>query len=133
MAKTSKRIEFLQLLSELILRARGENISVAIFWLNRTTEQQKALYAIGRTIELHRKPVTNCDGVIKRSMHQEWLAGDLCVINPVTFEWIWERVPEYEILGRIALDLGLRWGGDWNGNEIRDPNDFDIYHFELGG
>ena len=46
---------------------------------------------------------------------------------------IWNRIPEYEILGRYGQDEGLRWGGDWDGDEERDPNDFDIYHFEYKG
>jgi peptidoglycan LD-endopeptidase CwlK len=28
-------------------------------------------------------------------------------------------------------DLPIRWGGDWNGNGIKDKNDFDAPHFEI--
>lgn len=36
----------------------------------RTSNDQKELYAIGRTVEVGRKPVTWKDGVIKKSKHQ---------------------------------------------------------------
>ncbi len=126
----SRRVLFLIRFSRLITRAKDElNLDLIIFWLNRTDEQQAALYAIGRTIELHRKPVTNCNGITSRSNHQYWTAGDLGIIKNGTI--VWERIPEYEELGRIAKEEGLRWGGDWDGDEIRDPNDYDPYHFEL--
>lgn len=119
---TDRRVEFLSKFSQLVDMAYGRHgIQVAIFWLNRTDDQQQALYAIGRTIELHRKPVTNCDGIIKKSKHQPWEAGDICVIRDGV--WIWERVPEYETLGRIAKEVGLEWGGNWKLG--------DIFHFEL--
>jgi len=129
-SKTEKRTEFIRSLSELILKGHNDyGIRVAVFWFHRTEEQQRALYAIGRTVELHKKPVTNCDGMTKRSAHQDWMAADLCIIDRKTGEWQWPRIPEYKILGRIARNLGLAWGGDWNGDGIRDPNDFDWYHF----
>ena len=129
---TGQRIKFARRISDLILKAFNERgICVAIFWFHRTENQQQALYAIGRTVELHKKPVTNCDGIIKRSKHQDWEAADLCIIDPKTGEWQWSRIPEYDILGRLAKELELAWGGDWDGDEIRDPNDYDCFHFEL--
>ena len=32
---------------------------------NRSVEKQQEYYAIGRTVDLHRKPITNIDGVNK--------------------------------------------------------------------
>jgi len=133
-SKTERRVEFVHLTSELTLKAyRDHGIWVVVFWFHRTEDQQRALFAIGRTIELHRKPVTNCDGIIKRSAHQDWEAKDFCIIDRATGEWQWSRIPEYNILGRAAMDLGLAWGGDWDGDGIRDPNDFDCFHFEYKG
>jgi len=118
--KTERRVEFARLLSELILRAYNEHgIEVAVYWWKRTTEQQQALYAIGRTVELEKRTVTDCDGIKKRSKHQDWLAGDLCIIDPGPF-WVWEKDSRYETLGKIAKDLELTHGGDWGDN----------FHFE---
>lgn len=127
----SRRTTFLRRFSKFITRAYDERgIELLIFWYHRTDDQQAALYAIGRTIELHRKPVTNCDGKIKKSRHQYWEAGDVVIV--MGGKLVWDRIPQYELLGQIAKEEGLRWGGDWDGDEERDPNDFDIYHFELG-
>ena len=129
---TANRILFSRRVSRFVIRVYEElGIEVLLFWFHRTDDQQKSLYAIGRTIELHRKPVTNCDGVIKKSKHQIWEAVDLVIVCAGVL--IWTRIPEYEEMGRIAKEEGLRWGGDWDGDEVRDPNDFDIYHFEFNG
>ena len=127
-----RRVIFLQRFSRVITRAKVEHgINLLIFWFHRTDDQQKALYAIGRTIELHRGPVTNCDGVIKKSRHQKWEAVDVVIVKDGAL--VWSRIPEYEIIGYIGKEEGLRWGGDWDGDAERDPNDFDIYHFEYRG
>ena len=79
----------------------------------RTSSQQAALYAIGRT-----KPgkiVTNCDGVVKVSNHQPKADGygyavDLAWRTPnggITWEGPWA------LMGRLAQSLGLTWGGAW--------------------
>lgn len=122
---TERRIEFARLISSLILKAYNDhNICVAIYWFHRTGEQQQALYAIGRTVELDRKPITNCDGITIKSKHQDWEAADLCIVDSITKEWKWSRVPAYETLGEIAKELGLTWGGSW----VDFP---DCFHFEL--
>lgn len=126
---TEDRIIFFQQVSRFVIRVYEElGIEVLLFWFHRTDDQQKSLYAIGRTIELHRKPVTNCDGVTTHSKHERWLAVDFVIVEKGVL--IWTRVPGYEEMGRIAKEEGMRWGGDWDGDEVRDPNDFDIYHFE---
>lgn len=76
----------------------------------RTTEQQQALYAQGRT-----KPgplVTNCDGVIKRSNHQIALdsyghAVDCAfdTADPFNESWPWKAY------GALVEAVGLKWGG----------------------
>lgn len=126
---TGRRVAFFSLLSHLVGKASDRGIQLAIFWLHRTTDQQLALYQQGRTQP--GKRVTNCDGREIKSKHQKWEAADVCIIDPVTGLWRWDRNESYEILGRIAKELGLRWGGDWDGDEVRDPTDYDIYHFEL--
>ena len=106
-------------------------IDVRPFWYHRTEDQQAALYAIGRTVDTDKKPVTNCDGKIKISNHQKWLAVDLIIV--IAGVLIWERIEEYEKLDKLAKKFGLRWGGDWNSNGVIEPTDHDIYHFEYKG
>ena len=106
-------------------------IDVRPFWYHRTEDQQAALYAIGRTVDTDKKPVTNCDGKIKISNHQKWLAVDLAIILDGVL--IWERTEDYEKLGKLAKKFGLRWGGDWDADDERDPTDNDAYHFEYKG
>lgn len=106
-------------------------IEVRPFWFHRTAEQQAALYAIGRTIETDKKPVTNCDGYVKKSKHQSWLAVDLVVV--IDGLLIWERTEDYEKLGKLGKKFGLRWGGDWDSDDIIEPTENDCYHFEYKG
>lgn len=87
----------------------------------RTTAQQQALFALGRT-----KPgkiVTRADGVINRSNHQVWndgfghavdctfvvdLDGDGAMDDPT-----WDEKRPWELYGVVAESQGLSWGGRW--------------------
>jgi len=81
----------------------------------RTTAEQQALYAQGRT-----KPgpiVTNADGVIKKSNHQAHDDGfghavDCCFI--VTGAPSWDVHLPWKAYGALAEALGFKWGGNWN-------------------
>lgn len=80
----------------------------------RTTEEQQALYAKGRT-----QPgpiVTNADGVIKRSNHQAHADGlghavDCCFV--VDGHASWDARMPWKVYGACAEALGLTWGGTW--------------------
>ena len=128
----TKRVIFFLKICILVTTAKIlHNISVRPFWFNRTEDQQADLYAIGRTKELDRKPVTNCDGRLNKSKHQSWLAIDLVIV--IEGLLIWERIEAYELIGKLAQKFGLRWGGDWDSDEIIEPTENDIYHFEYKG
>lgn len=71
----------------------------------RTTAQQQALYAQGRTAPGRR--VTNCDGIRKRSKHQDGLAVDCAFVADDIWVGPWD---EY---GVVAEAHGLEWGGRW--------------------
>jgi peptidoglycan LD-endopeptidase CwlK len=34
----------------------------------------------------------------------------------------------WDEFGRLCVKHGLEWGGDWNGNGIKDKNDWDLCH-----
>lgn len=80
----------------------------------RTVEQQRALYAQGRSAPGH--VVTYADGTEKRSNHQAKIdkfghAVDCCfVINGVPS---WDHSLPWKAYGAAAEALGLEWGGTW--------------------
>lgn len=73
----------------------------------RTTAQQRALYAQGRTKP--GKRVTNADGVKSKSYHQSGNAADCAFVKGagVTWDGPWEKY------GESVKWKTLRWGGDW--------------------
>lgn len=119
---------------------------VSIIYGKRSEEEQKELYAIGRTKELDRDPVTNLDGVKKKSKHQVQEDGFAWAIDvapyPVSFE------NKRKVLARFYMMAGyffagasillkgtgyaIRWGGDWDTDkEFTDQNFDDLPHIEL--
>jgi hypothetical protein len=76
----------------------------------RSTEEQKALYAKGRTAP--GDIVTNCDGVKFKSPHQVHEDGfgyavDCAFIGPQPFDPRWP----WELYGSKLEDYGIIWGG----------------------
>ena len=99
----------------------------------RTTAQQQALYAQGRTTP--GAIVTYLDGVTKRSHHQAHLATGLghavdCAFidNPDTpHNETWDERQPWELYGVAGETFGLIWGGRWRRPvdkphlELREP------------
>ncbi len=87
----------------------------------RTAAQQRALYQKGRITAGPR--VTNADGYVKRSNHQERLAPspyagygcavDCCFVTPAGLP-SWDPSWPWRDYGAFARALGLVWGGDWS-------------------
>ena len=44
---------------------------------------------------------------------------------------VWDDLAAVVLEEARKLDIKIRWGGDWNGNGIRDENFVDCPHFEL--
>lgn len=85
----------------------------------RTTARQQELYRIGRNGD-KRKTVTNCDGVRKRSRHQDAVAVDCAfLLKQPTLRKQWDLTWQgpWEAYGRIAEELGLQWLGDEIGDK----------------
>lgn len=111
--------------------------------------KQQAYYAIGRTTELHRKPITNIDGVNKKGKHNIMPseAADLFIWhdNKSTREKIaWDKSHLSYIAGLIdscteelyskgEITHKIRWGANWDSDGIIDyDQEFDDFpHFEL--
>jgi peptidoglycan L-alanyl-D-glutamate endopeptidase CwlK len=80
----------------------------------RTTEQQQALYKIGRGVP--GKIVTNCDGVLTKSNHQAKADGFGHAVDlafSVNGEPSWSETQPWQLLGEMAKSQGLIWGGDF--------------------
>lgn len=107
----------------------------------RTSQDQKDLYAIGRTVDVGtRKPVTYADGVEKVSNHQMRKDGfgwafDIYIFHNGKASWNVDRLEAVarhlikwsETLSRENeefADFYLTWGGDWSRFK-------DYPHFEM--
>ena len=80
----------------------------------RTTEQQQALYAKGRTAP--GPMVTYVDGVKVKSNHQAKADGyghavDCCFLKDGKPSW--DPSHPWRLYGEMAAALGLQWGGFW--------------------
>jgi len=114
MTNTEKRIKFIQRFAGLTQYAKMFSLEFIVTSFHRSLDQQQRLYAAGKS---------KCDGINKKSKHQDWLAIDICLIKDG--ECIWDRIAAYELLGARWKKLGGIWGGDWESLN-------DIYHFQAG-
>lgn len=112
----------------------------------RTTQEQQDLYAIGRTKDLNRKPVTSRDGVNKKSKHQiqEDGYGHAVDVTPYPIDWSekHKNLARFYMMAGYAFAIAdtvlegtgyeLRWGGDWDSDkDFADQNFDDLPHLEL--
>ncbi len=110
---TAARLNFIYLVSKLVIEARVNNIQIMPTAFHRTPEEVHKLFLEGKSKH---------DGYRKISKHQKWLAMDFVLIKDS--RPVWERTPEYELLGRLWENMGGVWGGRWKSLN-------DIYHFEI--
>jgi hypothetical protein len=108
--------------------------TLVVICTRRTTEEQQAEYAKGRTAPLFGavprplgKKVTDKDGLVLKSKHQAQADGLAAALDFAVFlhdglkstpTWV---ISYYRPVGSLAKAAGLRWGGTWG--------DFD--HLEL--
>ena len=67
-----KRTDFLYKIGELLCFAKERNIALICFTFHRTISEQYQEFLAGRS---------NCDGTIKKSQHQKWLAMDFVIVD----------------------------------------------------
>ena len=131
------------------LFAQRTVLDVGISEGHRPVEKQQEYYAIGRTVELHRKPITKIDGVNKLGKHNVFP-------SEATDFFIWHNDKEtrlkiaydeahlsyvYGMLDSCAKELYekgeithlLRWGANWDGDGVLyfDQSFDDAPHVEL--
>lgn len=110
----------------------------------RTTKEQQALYAQGRTTK--GAVVTKVDGVKKKSNHQVKADGfghavDFCPFIGGTLAWnntaAFIAIALHIKAKAKALGIPVRWGADWDNDGItkaqgdKDETFVDLPHFEL--
>jgi hypothetical protein len=77
----------------------------------RDAEMQAALYKIGRRGIAGEKTVTDCDGYVRKSLHQSACAMDITIVNQ-DGETVWDEAP-YRMLADFWKSSGGIWGGDF--------------------
>ena len=92
----------------MIHKAKELGIEIKVISGTRTYAEQDELYAIGRTKELHRKPVTKAKGGY--SNHNFGIAFDIGVFEGTEFL---KESPQYNVVGALGIEIGLDWGGNW--------------------
>jgi peptidoglycan L-alanyl-D-glutamate endopeptidase CwlK len=132
-----------------LLAIKRSKVDYSIVEAYRTTERQQELYAIGRSKYKNRRPVTNADGVIKKSKHQTKpsIASDIMVYNSspeFKHKTAWDEkhlsylAGVFDSVAQELYDKGVighlvRWGGNWdNDGVIQYDHKFnDMPHIEL--
>ena len=129
---TGVRPDLIELIEEAILDSPYD-FGVPKYGGKRTQGDQAELYAIGRTTELDRKPVTYVDGVKKKSNHQEKKDGygwafDIYIYDHVEKRASWSvekltAVADHIKAKAAAKGIKLTWGGNW---KMKDYPHFEI-------
>lgn len=110
----------------------GEKFGTTVRWkvsvtsTYRDNEYQDFLYSKGRTIDGPK--VTSARG--GDSWHNYRCAWDVMILVDNTATW---ENRYYAELGAVAKELGIVWGGDWDGDGKKDPEDWDLVHFQMTG
>ena len=109
-----------ELSKKLVSACKGQGLMIGIGECYRTTKEQDALYAQGRTKA--GKIVTNAKGINYSSHHQWGTAFDIYRNDGKgaynDYDGFFAKV------GKIGKSIGLEWGGDW-----KSP--VDKPHFQL--
>ena len=124
-ARTDKNIATLQPKAQVAARAfmdelnkhLPEGYTAEIISGNRTYDEQRALFAQGRTAPGHR--VTNANAGY--SNHNFGIAWDIGFFKGGKYL---DEDPMYKVAGKIGEQQGLDWGGDWH-SIVDEP------HFQL--
>ncbi|MEK7588369.1 MAG: M15 family metallopeptidase [Patescibacteria group bacterium] len=95
------------LAEELIKESKKIGVQIILVQGFRSTEEQDALYAKGRTEK--GKIVTNAKG--GQSFHNYGVAFDVCPI--VNGKVTWKYAELFKKVGSIGESIGLEWGGNW--------------------
>ena len=108
-------------ITQLQAECKKQGLGIRVTDCLRTTAEQDALYAQGRT-----KPgkiVTKAKGKDYNSMHQWGVAFDFCRNESGKSAYA-DDDGFFSKVGKIGKSLGLEWGGDWK--SIKDKPHFQL-------
>lgn len=92
-----------------VAACKKEGIELLVTSTWRDIEAQDALYAIGRTTQMNRKPVTNAKG--GQSWHNYRVAYD--TVPLIGGKAVWNDNRLWRDIIRLGKALGLEAGADW--------------------
>ena len=128
----SRRLEDLHpaiqpLAAKLVKECRKEGIDLLIYATYRSKEEQVKLYAIGRTKDLGKSPVT---WTLASRHTEEFEDGTPAstafdCVPMLMGKCMWSSSQLYKRVGEIGKKIGLSWGGDWGAKRKDSP------HFQL--
>ena len=132
--RSISRLETCDIRLQKVMKAAIGEFDITVLHGHRSPEEQGALYAIGRTTELDRKPVTSKDGTIKKSKHN-FIPSKAIDVTPWPIDFNDTDHIRYMagyIMGIAAqMDIKLTWGGDWS-RDFDTVNNFeDLLHFQV--
>ncbi len=110
----------------MIDRCARNGLSIVVTQGLRTSEEQDALYAKGRTVQPigAKYIVTKARG--GQSYHNFGLAVDIVILDALgKCDWNADH-PGWKAAAAVGKSLGLEWGGDWTGFK-------DVPHFQYTG
>jgi len=125
------------------------SVDISIIEGHRSIKKQQEYYAIGRSVEVNRRPITNIDGIHVISKHNEMpsMAVDFCAYHSdklIRNEIAYNQAHLSYIYGLVdscakeLYEKGMtthltRWGGNWDRDGILffDQNLDDAPHVEL--
>lgn len=110
--QTKLKPELQRKIKRFLAKCEKQGYKVGIGECVRSAAEQDALYAIGRTTQLDRKPVTNARGATYSSQHQWCIAFDI-FRNDGKGAYYDDDSWFYKV-SKIAKSVGLGWGGDFH-------------------
>jgi hypothetical protein len=110
---------WLEIVTEHVMRVRYPGHTVRVIETRRQRARQQTVFDAGGS-------------TLKVGYHNFGLAMDFAVFAP---NGTYEKTDEsgaYRACGFIAMGLGMRWGGNWDGdNTIKEPGENDLGHLEF--
>ena len=107
-------------------------VEVSIIETHRSDERQAALYAQGRTAPGPRVTWTKVSRHQRKNVNGEPASDAFDAVPLVNGKITWTAPRLFAIMGDIAKELDLRWGGNWDGDDKPgERGENDSCHFEF--
>lgn len=113
-------------------RARAAGIDVLVYHTFRTEAEHAELWAQGRTKPGPKVTWTKTSRHMVRDKNGKPASDAWDCVPMINGKTAWNAKKEYLTLGKIAQELGLRWGGNFDMDDTPfEKGECDSPHFEL--